>query len=279
MHAEPANPRLNPFKNGLIQAVYVIHARTFTGRADFIKAQLDKMEIPFEFVEAYDVEEINDAVIQRFQAPTYDRPPGKLSCTLKHFEAMRRIAGRGHRLALVLEDDVVLADNFNAELSRMVEETKGLTPPYTIQIGCGSNMYVPQKRLRPGQRLYEVECQRATDSYLIGAETARLRLAWLDQNKIHLPTGHLFHVIDRDKGIRIYWSEPTIVEQGSMNGRFPTTMDPGRSHKPLWYLKWKFAFSRWRKKNLARSFPLTGTFLESPRRHPPITPSGPGPRQ
>jgi glycosyl transferase family 25 len=254
MRSKPADPRLNPFKNGMIQAVYVIHARKFTGRADFIKAQLDKNEIPFEFVEAWDVEEIDDAAIRRFQAPGYDRPLKKFSCTLKHFEAMRRIAGRGQRLALVLEDDAVLADNFNEELSQMVEETKGLTPPYTIQIGCGSNMYVPPKMLRPGQRLYAVERQRATDSYLIGAETARLRLVWLDQNKIHLPTGHLFHIIDRDKGIRIYWSEPTIVEQGSMNGLFPTTMDPGRSHKPLWYLRWKFAFSRWRKKQLARFF-------------------------
>jgi len=232
----------------------VIHARQFTDRAAHIKAQLDAFEIPFEFIEPYDAEVLNPDIINRFYDFNDKESPGQKSCTLKHFEALRKIAANEYCLALVLEDDAVLDRNFTKELSKILDEARTLTPPYTIQIGSGGNMFVPKRRLKPGQRLYEADQPRCTDSYLIGAQAARERLDWLEHNKIDRPTDHLFNLIDRQKKIKAYWSDPAIVEQGSMNGLFSSALDDGRKDKPLWLVKLRFAWQRLRRKYIYRFF-------------------------
>jgi len=245
---------MNPFKNGSIESVYVIHARKFADRAAYMKALLGRLEIPFEFIEPYDADQLDDAIQSRFLVPGSGLSPGEYSCSLKHFEAWRRIVARNQRLALVLEDDVVLTDNFIEKLGEIVAESAALAQPYTIQIGCANNMYVPRRSLVPGKLLYAAIEVRATDAYLIGAPAAQTRLAWLDHNKIHLTTDHLCNLMDRQSQTRIYWSEPTLVEQGSMNGLFPSTLEERRKNKPLWRQKARFAWQRLRKKYIYRIF-------------------------
>ena len=245
---------INPFKNGLIQAVYVIHARQFTVRAAHIKSELERFGIPFEFIETHDAATLTPEILRQHLAPESELLPAHVSCTLKHFEALRRIASDGHRLVLVLEDDVVLAENFCEELVKIAEEAGRLKPPYSIQLGCANNLYVPGRSRLPGKRLYEAGEVRATDAYLIGADAARLRLAWLEQNKIHLPTDHLFNLIDRQNKIRFFWSEPALTEQGSMNGLFSSELDARRKGRSLRYQKWKFWWQRLRRKYIYRFF-------------------------
>jgi glycosyl transferase, family 25 len=231
-----------------LEAVYVIHARKFADRAAHMASQMAKFQMPYELIEQFDPDAIEPATKSRFMPPDYPFSIGKFSCTLKHFEALRRIAARGHQCALVLEDDVVLDRNFNGELAKILEEAQTITRPYTIQIGSGGNMFTPKKRLQPGKRLYEADQVRATEAYVISAETARLRLEWLDRNQFRTSTDHLFNLIDREMGIACYWSEPAIAVQGSMNGMFHSSLDAGRSTRPLWYLKLRFGWQRLRRK-------------------------------
>jgi glycosyl transferase family 25 len=242
------------FKNGQVEAVYVIHARKFADRAIHMASQLAKFQIPYELIEQHDPDAIDPATKSRFMPPDYRFSIGKFSCSLKHFEALRRIAARGHRRALVLEDDVVLDRNFSGELAKILEEAAAITGPHTIQIGSGGNMFIPRKRLQPGKHLYEADQVRTNEAYLVGAETARLRIDWLDRNQIYNCTDHLFNRIDREMKIRCYWSEPAIVVQGSMNGMFHSSLDAGRSTRPLWFLKLRFGWQRLRRKYIYRLF-------------------------
>jgi glycosyl transferase family 25 len=245
---------MNAFKNNMVEAVYVIHARRLTDRATHIKAQLGRFKIPFEFIESYDAEALDAEMQNRFGVRDSQLSLISLSCVLKHMEAMRRIAASGHRWALVLEDDVILDKRFDEELGKIVEEAERFDHPCTIQIGSGGNMFVPKRVLQPGKRVYEASEVRAADSYLIGAKAARLRLDWFARNeKIHLPVDHLFNLIDKETGIRFYWTEPTIVEQGSMNGVFRSVIE-SRSKKPLWGIKLRFWWQRWCRKYIYRLF-------------------------
>jgi glycosyl transferase family 25 len=236
------------FKKGQIDAVYVIHARKFADRAAHIAAELGKFQMPYELIEQHDPDTIEPATKQRFMPPDYPLSIGKFSCSLKHFEALRRIAARGHHRALVLEDDVVLDQNFPRELAKILEEAQAITGPHSIQIGSGGNMFIPKKRLQSGQHLYEMDQVRTNEAYLIGAETAQMRVDWLDRNQIRTSTDHLYNLIDRELKIRCYWSEPAIAVQGSMNGLFHSSLDAGRSTRPLWYLKLRFGWQRLRRK-------------------------------
>ncbi len=243
---------MNPFQNGSIQGVYVIHVRHFTDRAAHVKAQLGSAGIPFEFIEPYDPDQIDDQTRKHLILPDAKTSPNALSAALKHMEALRRIVARGQRMALVFEDDVILHKRFTEHLVQFLEEAKQLDPPYSILIGSGGNMFVPGKQLQPGRHLYPAQEVRAADAYLIGAEAARRRLDWVERNKIHLPPDLLFNVTDKAMGIRLYWTEPTIVDQGSMNGLFPSAIDYGRGNRARRYVKARFLLQRLRRKYLYR---------------------------
>ena len=250
----PFDLAMNPFQDGRVKAVYVIHVAKFTDRAAHVKAELGKFDIPFEFILAHDADVLDQAVLDRYLAPGGPLLPRDLSVILKHMDAFRRVATNRYPLALVLEDDVVLSERFNEELSAIVDEARGFDHPFTIQIGCANNMYVPEHLLQPGRRLYPANEVRAADAYLINAEAARRRLEWMENNRFDRTGPHIYNTIDPQLGIRIYWSSPTIVEQGSMNGLFRSTLPSKRENKPLWFWKWKFAFKRLRKKQLTRFF-------------------------
>lgn len=245
---------MNPFEDGTVQAVYVIHARKIPERAKHMKSELGRHGIPFEFIESFDADELTEEIKQRYFTPETNIPTAHISCSIKHFEALRRIAEKNLRCALVLEDDVVLAANFNEMLARILTEAKKLTPPYTVQIGCANNMYVPAKSVRPGKILYPANEVRATDSYLIDAQAARLRLDWFEKNRADRSIDHLFNVIDREKKIPIFWSHPTLVEQGSMTGLFASTIDQNKMEKAIWRIKLRFWWQRLRKKYIYRVF-------------------------
>jgi glycosyl transferase family 25 len=246
----------NPFRNGQIDAVYVIHARKFTDRAAHIAVQMALFDIPYELVQEHDADEIEPALKKRFMAPDYPLSINKFSCAMKHFEALRRIAARGHRRALVLEDDVVLHRNFNRKLVQILAEANNIKGLHTIQIGSGGNMFIPRNRLQSGRCLYETDQVRTNEAFLIDAETAQLRVTWLERNQIRAATDHTFNTIDRELGIRCYWSEPSIAVQGSMNGRFRSSLDNARETRPLWLVKARFLWQRARRKYLYPLFSI-----------------------
>ena len=241
------------FSNGQIQAVYVIHARHLTDRAGHIASQLARFQIPYELIEAHDPDAIDPALAERVMRSENPCSIGVLSCALKHIEALRRIVAHGYHRALVLEDDAILDRNFTDILANILAEAQAIDHPHAIQIGSGGNMFIPPQHLRPGKYLYAANQVRTTDGYLIGAETARLRLAWLERHQFYTAADHLYNRIDREMGIQRYWSEPAIVVQGSISGLFHSAIDEGhrgRKDKPLWQVQLRFGWQRLRRKYL-----------------------------
>jgi glycosyl transferase family 25 len=245
---------MNPFQNGRVGAAYVVHARRFTDRAVQMKRQLDQREIPFEFIEPYDADALTAADLDLFSDANKPMARGQKSCTLKHIEALRRIAAADHRLGLVFEDDAILDPQFMAVLEKIVAEAQSFTHLHVLYIGVGSNMFVPWRKLRRGRHLYEATESRCAEAYLIGAPAARARLAWLESHKIDRPIDHLYTLMDPEIGIQMYWSNPGVVEQGSMNGFYFTSQEVGSKLRRLWQLKLRFKVQRLRRKYLYRFF-------------------------
>lgn len=224
----------NEFRHPLIGKVLVIHVKTFLDREAHMREQLGRFGIPFEFVLDHDAVEVTEAIDAAHFIPGADLNKAAKSCCLKHLLAMQEIAKLPDgQFGLVLEDDVMLSDDFTRILADAVEEAARLPAPRTVQLGCANNMHVPRHLLRDGQRLYKASQVRATDSYLIDPEGARRRVEYLTANKIAFPADHLFNRTDAACGIQFYWLEPTIVEQGSMKGRFQSAIDTKRLDRSL----------------------------------------------
>ncbi|MDF3834306.1 glycosyltransferase family 25 protein [Cupriavidus basilensis] len=208
-----------------LDGILIINVRSFVERRKHIEAQLARFGMTGELVHEFDADDIDPETDRAYFKGEGLRPAQK-SCSLKHIVALERIRQRGWRRALVLEDDAVLSDAFLAGLAQALEEAGSHAGPHVIYLGCGGNQYTPRSKRVAGQYLYRNCRGRLTDSYLLGAAAAGLRLEWMARNPTELPIDLAFDKMDHEMGIAILWFEDPLVEQGSKNGAFRNTLEP-----------------------------------------------------
>lgn len=228
-----------------IDAIFVIHAASLAERRKLIEAQLTALGLRHEFILDHDIPDIPESLRQRMFR-TGSLSPAQQSCALKHWQAHVLAEQRGYARMLVLEDDVILARNFSAVFERAMSEELAIREPHVTFLGCGGHYYVAKAEIEPGRLLYQRDQGKFADSYIIGRDAVEKRLRWIGEHGIDRPIDHQFEAIDRETGIAMYWLEPPIAEQGSHNGKFPSTL--AVSH-PLWFQSLQFRWKKlWRRK-------------------------------
>lgn len=234
-----------------LERIYVVNPRAYEARRLHITADLARFGLSAEFIHEWDAGDITDEVNRR--TFTGSLTIGQRSCCLKHVAALRRIVERGQRAALVLEDDALLAADFAEGVRTALAEWDRHPRPSVIFIGSGGNFYTPRSQRKPGQRLYPGPRGRFADSYIIDADAARRRLAWIAAHRISLPIDNQFEAIDRATGVGMLWLEEPVVEQGSKTGLYETTVEPDQWPRPLQALifRWekfrrKYLYQLWR---------------------------------
>ena len=229
-----------------LDAILIINVKSFVERRRHVEGQLDRFGLRGEFIHDFDAEEITDELDRRwFAGGELNR--GQKSCALKHLAVLRRVRDQGWQHCLVLEDDVVLKEDFPEGVRAALAETRGEARPYVIYLGAGGNFYTPASRRRPGQRIYPATKGRFTDSYLIGSQEAALRLARIEAQPMTKPIDVVFDESDRAAGIRFLWLEDPVVEQGSKLGVFRTSLE---SAPPNWLQAVRYRLERLRRKYL-----------------------------
>ena len=230
-----------------LDAAYVLNVKTYTDRLASITRQLEAFGLEAEVIHEWDIDDISpEAAARWFSAATLGRTtPAQRSCALKHVEALQRIVTKGHRHALVLEDDAMLAPDFLDGVRRALAEAPTYPEASVIYIGSGGNFYTPRSQREPGRSLYPGARGRFTDSYILGATTAGMRLDWMRSRGIEHPIDNQFDMMDRELGIRMLWLEDPVVEQGSKNGRFATTIE---RPLPRWLQGLQFNLEKLRRK-------------------------------
>lgn len=234
-----------------LEQIYVLNVKKFTQRRSFMEQQLASFGLRAEFIFDWDVEDLKPDVQMRYFAGT-QLSPAQQSCALKHLTALQKIAARQTGLCLVLEDDAVFTADFTAGLQAALTESVNYSGDKVIYIGSGGNFFTPKSQRKPEQRLYPGFRGRFADSYLLDSQTAQKRLDWLLQHKISEPMDNQFELIDKALGIAMLWLEDPVVEQGSKNGLFNSSLEPA---PPPWLqgmlfgwekLKRKYIYQLWR---------------------------------
>ena len=229
-----------------LDAIYVLNVRAYEDRRRHVMAELQRFGLAAEFIHDFDVADLTPATDREWFAAGAPLNPGQRSCAMKHLEALRRIRDRGQRAALVLEDDVVLSSDFDRGVREALDEARRWPDRQVIFIGSGGNFYTPRSERRPGQRLYPSQRGRFGDSYILGAGTAGARLEWLARQRISKPIDNQFEQVDQALGVTMLWLEDPVVEQGSKNGLFHTTLEA--APPPIQRLK--FGWEKLRRKYL-----------------------------
>jgi GR25 family glycosyltransferase involved in LPS biosynthesis len=155
--------------------------------------------------------------------------PSQLAISLSHFYAYKQISEK-YDHGLIFEDDVVLSKNF---IIRFKQYLSQLPSHYDMLfIGDGCNLHIQPHKLVPRQFIYEKGLYpttwggdgagRCTDSYLVSKKCATQLCDYIDHlpYKISQNIDWWLNVAARDNQFSIYWSEPTIVTQGTQSGLF-----------------------------------------------------------
>jgi len=240
-----------------IDKVFVIHVKEgFEDRRAHIQSELERHGIDFEFVLTDDIPDFTEERINAFFSADHFLKDSEVSCSLKHYSVLERVELLKYSLVLVFEDDVFLAQNFNSVLDEVLCEAEKKDSGYVIYLGNAGNKYVTPEEIVPGQILYRKESGRAMDSYLMDSVAAMRRLDYIRTHKGNLPTGHMMNLVDNAVGNTIYWTHPTIAEQGSQNGRMRSTVSRNkRFHRLRWLIR------DFNKRYLSRA-----VFLRKPRK-------------
>jgi GR25 family glycosyltransferase involved in LPS biosynthesis len=146
----------------------------------------------------------------------------EISLNYKHIKAYEDIVKNNLDTALILEDDVILEDNFSEKFNKQLE----MTPPDwdVIFIGSGCNLKIPSEQIKKGTTAYlkEHPASKCSDSYIIKKSSAEKFL-----NNIipfTFPTDFELNYQMLIHNMKVYWWEPSITKQGSETGLFKTSL-------------------------------------------------------
>ncbi|QND68962.1 hypothetical protein HB777_31125 [Mesorhizobium loti] len=211
----------------------------YEDRRRHIVSEFERRGVPVYFYTDWDQPDITPEIRDELIAPGFVHPAG-VSLSLKHVGIWRDFLETDLPYCLVFEDDVFLARDFTAKFRQALAEFGDPSRKAVISLGNGGNYYTPSWKLRKGRRLYPARHGRCTDSYLITRPVAEARCAWVAQNRISRVIDHQIEQMDEELGIEMLWFERPIVEQGTHNGTFPTSI--GGKNYPLLYrrLKWNW---------------------------------------
>jgi len=213
--------------------IFITHYSKLVERKKHLIEQFEKQNITnYEIVEKYDKEYIceNDMSIY-----TYDNSTSKaiVSLSLKHLYIYQQIRDY-HDYALVMEDDVILSDNF---MDKLNEYMKQLPKTYDMLfIGHGVGFHIQPELILPNKNIYKKGnfptswggdgCSRCTDCYLISKECARKMCYYIYEKQVkpRPAIDFLINQAARDMNFEVYWAEPTLVNTGSFTKLFKSAI-------------------------------------------------------
>jgi glycosyl transferase family 25 len=157
-----------------------------------------------------------------------------MSLFLKHIFVYKEISEK-YNEALILEDDVILGDDFMNKLSIYMSQ---LPSDYDMLfVGEGLvNMHVPSDQLKPGVNIYETSADptcwgyggssKCSDSYIVSKKCATTLINYVWKEKTSLPVDHWINLAVKENNLKVFWAEPTIAQQGTQIGVFKTSIEP-----------------------------------------------------
>lgn len=229
--------------------VFVLHVkRGYEDREEHIRRMMEKMGIEFEFLLGGDVDDLTPEVLDRYFAGEMREAKPATSCAMKHLLACEQIVERGLEGALVIEDDMVLYENFCRVFDECVQEMRreGIREAL-ISFEDSALRFVPRSRRRRGKHLYIAERDRFTGCLYVTHSTAQRILDYVAEHGCDAPIDLFHKLLIARIGLRYYWCHPCIATQGTHNGMFPSSINAKSARKQryrAWTWQFKLAYKK-----------------------------------
>jgi len=213
----------NGIKN--IEKIYVIHYKKLVERKAHILEEFKKHNITnFEFID------IDRDELQNYDVTIFEKNYSKsqIAITLSHLSAYKEIVAK-YNNALILEDDAILAENFSEKLNSYLAQIPETYDMVFLGDGCG--MHIESQFIVPNLNVYDAcirkdgVATRCTDSYIVSKNCAKKIMNYIENlpYKIRNAVDAWLNIVIRDNNLNVYWTEPTIVNQGTQYGKFQSS--------------------------------------------------------
>ena len=215
--------------------IYIVHYDILVDRKINLIKQFNENNISenkYIFITNYKRDNISLTDLQLFENNSVS--PGSIAITLSHLSCYSRLVSNNDKYCLIFEDDVIFNNNFNEKLNNYISQ---LPEDFDMCfIGDGCNLHIPTYIIKNSNTnifLKDNEpslwggdgATRCTDSYLISNKCADKILSYIStmDKKINKNIDWWLNDIIRLLNFKVYWTEPTIVTQGTQNGLYTTS--------------------------------------------------------
>lgn len=231
-------------------AIYVITVKSFRDRHAHIESLSKRLGFEFQYVWKYDADQLSELDLPMVSDSL---APKSASNVLKHIEAQKMFidSSGSEGFALILEDDVVLFDNFLSRLESIIARAKLLPPGFLIFLGGADNKIDKRFLSLSGDDLVESPITTA-EAYLVDRYGCEKRLQWVEENKLTKQADHQLKQIDCELGLVQYRVAKALATQGSITGMFKTALDESRAKHSSLYLRFRFVWNQFRRQTLPR---------------------------
>jgi tetratricopeptide (TPR) repeat protein len=232
--------------------VFIIHYTPLADRKIALLKRLGELDIEGEWVEQWDGNALAPHSMGkyfsrfRFVGKSHQKHMhlsvehmlnSELSVALKHFYAFQQIVERGLPLSLVLEDDVILKDDFKEQVSSYIEQVnENEWDLLSIGAGLFGECALDCQKRRKGSNVYRKSRSpsvpnhilgynnlfRSLDAYVVTEDCAKK--LYQEMLPMAFPMDCMLNYVLNSQNMKVYWSEPVLVLQGSVEGQFESTM-------------------------------------------------------
>lgn len=226
--------------------ILVATTKSLIDRQIELTRQLNSQGLTAHFIEQFDPDDIGEEVIMN-QRHGLNLPVSKLSNFYKQMWAQFALANHPEaEVCLLLEDDAIFCSNFRARLEEIIEASESLQPNWLISLG-GYDDYRDLKSERAHKRLIKQPITTA-EAYLFDKPGAKKRLKWFAHHGVVASNDHSLRIASEDCDIEQHMVTEPLVYQGSVSGKFPTTMDGSRANKSPMFLNIRMHWNAFRKR-------------------------------
>lgn len=223
---------------------YIINLKEAVERKEYMNQQFALLppSLSVEFVEAVDGRVMSEAKLnEKFDSDkfriryTKKVRPGEIGCTLSHQKCYRRLVESGEPYVLILEDDLVVRQNWDT-LVPEIENLLNTDEPHIVLLS-GWYWYLGTRKLKGHYRLATVYDGFLTHAYAINRSAASL----LIERRPFTIADDWFYI--RKKGVELYAILPHLLDQ-DWSGQFSTSInrDDRKKCSGLWRRKIEVRF-------------------------------------
>lgn len=206
---------------------YIIHVSDAYEREKHMQSQLEGKQLDVQYINHGDIKDLNSDIFDAYFSEHMARPDSGTSCAFKHILAYIEIANGEDEIALVLEDDIYFYSNYERLFDFVKEIKNRKLKNFFISLEDSNSRYVERSRRKKDTYLYEASCGRLAGGYLIDKEAAKSILKYIEQHKLTMPIDWFHNKCAENGVIKLYWSHPAIVVQGSLNGTINSMIEEG----------------------------------------------------